>query len=325
MFSEIDWTQLPGPKWYKPTSVPKAFHALLLADDEASAREACNDMLFAVGNNHAGSLYPAAAVAVHEVLRIAEERTGWVRSAALDILSLLVEFGAEPDFATFQRADGSVIDVELEIVLAVCHAAPFFLHVLGDGDMPVLDRIHALLVLDSGHVGPERISEVVSKVLLASPPSELERACTAYLDDLRQTRVAEASIIERMDREFPCADVRLLRVLVTQACWLSPNAAFAIVNKLARAPADSPLTPSTRLALLDLVASQFHHPLVTTVLPIARRMIAKEPVSAAESVSAMRAVAAFPGQHEALSIASFCTDADADEVDRASPFKVTYS
>jgi hypothetical protein len=193
MLSEIDWTQFPGPRWYDPASVPEAFEALLSVDSEVAAESAYNRMLFAVGNNHAGTLYPAAAAAVHEVLRIAEERAGWVRSAALEILFELLRFAPEPDFATFERRDGAVVDVKLEIALAAHRAAPFLLRVLESPDSPENDRLNALWALDAGPLRPERLPEVIRGVLAASPPRALERECLRSLEELERASVSDPS------------------------------------------------------------------------------------------------------------------------------------
>ena len=113
--SPVQWSRFPGPPHYSPDEVPLAFAELLAVTDEASSDAAYNRMLFAVGNNHAGPLYPASVAAVYEVVRAALERTAWVRHCALNILIEMVCFAPEPGFEPFRTHDGREVDVEAEI------------------------------------------------------------------------------------------------------------------------------------------------------------------------------------------------------------------
>jgi hypothetical protein len=72
-------------------------------------------MLFAVGNNHAGCLYPAAVPAAPLLTRIVRDHSGWSRWATLEILIEFLAFDATP--AEFTDPAGSLINVK-EAVLA---------------------------------------------------------------------------------------------------------------------------------------------------------------------------------------------------------------
>jgi len=315
MFTEGDCAQLPGPKWYAPKSVPEAFDLLRSVSSEADAKSAYDTMLFAVGNNHCGTLYPVATAAVHEILRIAADRRGWARSAALEILGELLRFEPEPGFATFERNDGTVVNLSLEIVRAVYEADRLLLEILESPDSPECDRENALSALDTAHVGAERISKTVRSMLNSPIPPPLKEWGLAYLKGAEEARLAEDAFIQRIRHELRVEEEALTRTMITQACWLSPNAAFAIVREIAQAPIGSPASSSARLAYLDIVASELHHPLVTTILPIARRILEQRFISPSEAVVSMREVARFPGQEEALRIAAFCSDRGAAEVE----------
>lgn len=314
MLSDKDCAEFPGPRWYEPKSVPRALVLLRSARSEADARSAYDSVLFAVGNNHAGSLYPIAAAAVHDILGDIAERSGWSRSAALEILGELLRFSPEPDFATFRRSDGTTVDVSLEIVLAVRGSAQLLLRILENPDSPECDRENALNALDLAHVDVERTSRSVRSALAGSVPPRLRKECLDYLKSVEETRIVEASFITRIGSAFPISDPSLTRAMITQACELSPNAAFAALLALAHAPIQSPAGRSESLEYLDLFTAKLHHPLVTTILPIARCMLEQRLLSVSEALASMRVVENFPGQEQALRIASFCGSDDAPEI-----------
>lgn len=316
MLSDKDCAEFPGPRWYEPKSVPRALALLRSVRSEADARAAYDSVLFAVGNNHAGSLYPIATAAVHDILRIIAEQSGWSRSAALEILGELLRFAPDPGFSTFRRGDGASVDVSLEIVLAVRGSAQLLLRIFENPDTPACDRENALSVLALAYVDVERTSRTVRSVLDGSVPRRLRNECLDYLKSIEETRLVEGPFIMRIRSAFPSPDPSLTRVMINQACELSPNAAFAALFELAHAPSDSPATRSERLEYLELFAAQLHHPLATAILPIARRMLEQRPLSVSEALASMRVVEEFPGQEQALRIASFCGSDDAAEVGR---------
>jgi hypothetical protein len=59
-------------------------------------------VLFAIGNDHKGSYYPAALCAVPLLVRVAATCPGWPRYLALEVLTdLLISFGPEPGYEEF--------------------------------------------------------------------------------------------------------------------------------------------------------------------------------------------------------------------------------
>jgi hypothetical protein len=102
-FESIDWASFEGPKWYRPSEVPSSLRAMMNASSEEDARHAYNRVLSAVGNNHAGTIYPAAAEAVPFILETALRGTQWPRWSALEVLIELLSFDAEPGFESVRR------------------------------------------------------------------------------------------------------------------------------------------------------------------------------------------------------------------------------
>jgi hypothetical protein len=84
--TEVDWSAYPGPTYYRPSDVPASLRALAAATDEATARDAYHRVLYAIGNDHAGSLYTAAVPALPFVVEIARHGARWARWGALEVL-----------------------------------------------------------------------------------------------------------------------------------------------------------------------------------------------------------------------------------------------
>lgn len=116
----VDWAAYampPSAQWYRHDRVPAAFELLATASTQKEGREAYNSTLFAIGNDHAGCLYPAAVPAVPFIVRVACEYEGWQRWAALEILIECLVF--EVDREQFTDPGGSVIHTRDAIVAAI--------------------------------------------------------------------------------------------------------------------------------------------------------------------------------------------------------------
>jgi hypothetical protein len=128
--------------------------------------------------------------------------------------------------------------------------------------------------------------------------------------------MTESEFVAAIDCRFPYGDEDAGRALVAQACALGSNAAFAIVNELARPPAGrSPSVPS-RLALLAELRTMLRHPMAALVVAIAERMVRGERIAVEEAVSAMGLIANYPGAYGALGFISMSCDDEDDEADR---------
>jgi hypothetical protein len=117
---EVDWSAYampPSGQWYRPADVPAAFRRLVTASTQEEARRAYDDMLFAVGNNHAGCLYPAAAPAAPLLVRVVREQQGWSCWAALEILIEFLLF--DVDREEFVESTGTTTRVKDVILAAV--------------------------------------------------------------------------------------------------------------------------------------------------------------------------------------------------------------
>ncbi|MFF4416667.1 hypothetical protein ACFYY8_29440 [Streptosporangium sp. NPDC001559] len=129
---QVDWSRIPGPRWYHPENAQAAVEALARSASAQQAARALADLRYAVTNDHAGTLYPAAVPATGVLLRAIDERPGAPRQEALN--ALLDWWGCfpEPGFETYEDPlTGSVGLVE-GIMSRVHHATNVLRHVADD-------------------------------------------------------------------------------------------------------------------------------------------------------------------------------------------------
>jgi hypothetical protein len=102
----VRWEQYAGPEYYRPGELEEAL--IDLANfDQSRARHGLEDkVLFAVGNNHAGTYYPAILEATDILIEIEQEsKTPESRECARAILTDLYYFCAEVGTYTGHSAE----------------------------------------------------------------------------------------------------------------------------------------------------------------------------------------------------------------------------
>ncbi|MBE3016342.1 hypothetical protein IL992_45460 [Microbispora sp. NEAU-D428] len=118
----VDWAAIPGPKWYSPQCVAEAFRALMRttwADQDRGS-----GIRSAVGNDHAGTLYPAAVAGTDVLLHIISTCPGAPRNAALCVLlDWWGCFQPEPGFEAYTDQDGHRVEIIPAIMQRVEQAA----------------------------------------------------------------------------------------------------------------------------------------------------------------------------------------------------------
>lgn len=142
---------------------------------------------------------------------------------------------------------------------------------------------------------------------------------TNPLLDLRPARrfhrMNEVEFIEAIDCRFPYGDHAKACELIGLGKRISPNASFMVLHEICRPPRGAKVST---LVLLELAASwesTFEHPLVSIVLPIAKSMIQGKPVSVGVAMAAMREVAFYKDQYNALAITYLACDDEKGEAD----------
>lgn len=127
--------------------------------------------------------------------------------------------------------------------------------------------------------------------------------------------MTEDEFIQSIDCSFPYADEARWRELIDLGASISPNAAFMVLHEICRAPIDVVIDPGTLSNMLDVWQVRFKHPLVEVVLPAAEAMLRHETITVQAALMAMRRVASYPGQYNALSIPYFACDDVNDKAD----------
>jgi hypothetical protein len=76
----------PQPESNDPGAIAAALEALRRASDAASADEAADAFLWAVGDNHAGTFYPVVLGVLPEIERIILDGGAWAQRAVMESL-----------------------------------------------------------------------------------------------------------------------------------------------------------------------------------------------------------------------------------------------
>lgn len=94
----IAWDTYDQPAWNTSQSIIDALTSLMTVTDAQSSTSAYHNVLYAVGNNHAGTYYPVLIAVMPFLEQMAVEGTDWPQRAALSILDdLLASFSPELD------------------------------------------------------------------------------------------------------------------------------------------------------------------------------------------------------------------------------------
>lgn len=98
----VDWRQYRGPEYYDPDKLVQALLQLSVFDESNAKNDLDNKVLFAVGNNHAGTYYPAILEAADLIIEMEKYSSlESVRKCANAILSNLYYF--EPELGTYDK------------------------------------------------------------------------------------------------------------------------------------------------------------------------------------------------------------------------------
>ena len=114
--NRIDWKLFSGPEHYEPDRVSGALSSLISLKKESLSNKVYNNVLFAIGNNHAGTYYPAAQKALKYIIQTAiSGNTEIAKNCALDMLiDLYASFYPEIgnyNLATSEELEQKVLNI----------------------------------------------------------------------------------------------------------------------------------------------------------------------------------------------------------------------
>lgn len=145
----VNWAAIPGPQWYSPHCAAEAFRALIRTT--WGGEDPGRGIRSAVGNDHGGTLYPAAVAGTGVLLHIIIDCPGAPRNAALCVLlDWWGCFQPEPGFEAYTDQNGNRVEVIPAIMRQVGQAADT-LRVIAEHDTQARGLIRELLrSLDRG-------------------------------------------------------------------------------------------------------------------------------------------------------------------------------
>ncbi len=108
----VDWAQIPGTRWYQPELAAAATNSLVQADTPRRVVQAAADLRFAVSNDHAGSLDPAAVPAAGMLLQVLLDGPDEPRAYALStLLDWWGTFRPEPGLEVYHDPASGRVEV----------------------------------------------------------------------------------------------------------------------------------------------------------------------------------------------------------------------
>ncbi|GAB2814482.1 hypothetical protein [Ferruginibacter profundus] len=105
--THINWSQFKGAEYYQPRNVVLSLTNLVYLRNEEEKWHIYNDVLFALGNNHAGTYYPVIAAVLPLITKLLQSsQYELVRNCILEILSeWYYSFEPEPGAFTISTAE----------------------------------------------------------------------------------------------------------------------------------------------------------------------------------------------------------------------------
>lgn len=119
----INWSEFAQPEWNESGSVSLALNSAAIAYDANSCATAYTKVLYALGNNHAGTYYPVVLAALPVFESMVQADGQWVQRIALCLIDdLFASFSPEPGYEK-ASLNGNEIDTEFALrsgALALC-------------------------------------------------------------------------------------------------------------------------------------------------------------------------------------------------------------
>jgi hypothetical protein len=148
MFPEdaIDWFQFAAPEENQPTAVPLALGRIRTAPGQDGTY---HDFLYAIGNNHCGTLYPIALPAFSILISLFEETEDAATLACLlnIFIDVLASFYPSPGHEIVALPNGERVPLKLPLYLGVLGAVPKVTHLTRGVDKELAGLAEELLTL----------------------------------------------------------------------------------------------------------------------------------------------------------------------------------
>ncbi|HWB61768.1 MAG TPA: hypothetical protein VG733_19955 [Chthoniobacteraceae bacterium] len=122
---QIDWSSFPQPGWNTKNSVMMALRDFNSVHDDQSSEKVYNRLLYALGNNHAGTYFPVAIPVIAFLGDVIVFGNVWQRVTALDVLiDYSLSFCPDPQFSESPGPDGRLHSLEDLMRKAIANVRP---------------------------------------------------------------------------------------------------------------------------------------------------------------------------------------------------------
>ena len=103
MIAWPDLSEFSQPEWNRPDSIAEAFASTLRASDAASSSAAYHELLYALGNNHAGTYYSVVLGVLPIMHHVLLNGSPWAQRTVLEaLIDLCSSFVPEPGHETYR-------------------------------------------------------------------------------------------------------------------------------------------------------------------------------------------------------------------------------
>lgn len=123
---------------------------------------------------------------------------------------------------------------------------------------------------------------------------------------------SEEEFLSSIDCNFPYADRGQWEKLIVDSLNFSPNAQFALLEEICRAPRNAKISVSKVCKILSFWKQKVNHPLSGVLSQTAQSIVEGRCLSVDQAIEQMKEIESFPGLYAALNIAYFSCD-DKDE------------
>lgn len=146
--------------------------------------------------------------------------------------------------------------------------------------------------------------------------ADIDNWCETVVMKLHDA-TAEVTFEAKIDARFPYDDKATSSALIAEACSISLNALYCVLDEICRPPKSSGVTEQRQRELIAEWSSAFEHELKAPLVRCANALVSGQALKWRDAVSVIEDVGRFEAQRAALSVAYFAGDCDSDEGDAA--------
>ncbi|MGR6872726.1 hypothetical protein ACU6U9_10550 [Pseudomonas sp. HK3] len=108
--NSVDWSSFDGPSSYDAKVMPYVLNALMELDSAERAEDVGHQLIYAIGNDHAGTYYPVVLKAFDYIIAIGNDtKNKACKTCALAILNDMYYF--EPDMSGYDSCTADELKI----------------------------------------------------------------------------------------------------------------------------------------------------------------------------------------------------------------------